>query len=519
MANPKTMDSPLNTLMFTPPNIDLKKVNPSEIASDPELRSEYEKLTQAREQYIQELQNRYAQPNWFKIAAGFAKPQLGGFLASLGSASEAMGDYQEQARAIQPTIAQMRAENAMGQLALSQGMKAAGINQRAIAERRVSTPVEAGQVAGLTVGPGVVAKAGQEIQTSQIGDFIKALQENRSYAELEATFGKDFVDKTLPNMLTIPGINPPSGYSGAGAKSIQPAQGGALAPTGSPPPAPPSAPTDTSAPATAGGRTQIPGLDVNSMTEGQYLAALKNYNTLKQDRYAGLTKDVGLQARGGQKVFETAQQIHDVASDPVLGSIFAQFEKGNPAGIIGKMLESQGLSSTLANMREYVKTARLGAKEEKNALTKLNQLENLMGSLQTEMQNAVINPTDERTRSEFASLPNLKNTQDAFLRSIRYIANEGLTKYENQIALQKASKSPQFDPNYWTLTPEVERAIHNANVRREAVVRSPGTQDRPAFMRGSIDEVAYKGDKKEEKKAGNKRLTAKELREQANKPD
>lgn len=519
MANPKTMDSPLNTLMFTPQNIDLKKVNPSEIASDPALKSEYDKLIEAREQYIQELQNRYAQPNWFKVAAGFAKPQLGGFLSSLGSASEAMGDYQEQARAIQPTIAQMRAENAMGQLALSQGMKAAGINQKAIAEGRIPTPVEAAQSAGLTGGPGGVAKAGQEIQSAQIGDFIQALRENRNYLDLVQQFGKDFVDKTLPQMLSIPGIKPPQGYTGAGSTSMQPAQGGAPGPMGSPPPAPPPAPTDTSAPATAGGRTQIPGLDVNSMTEGQYLAALKGYNELKQERYAGLTKDVGLQARSGQKVYETAQQIHDIAGDPVLGTIFAQFEKGNPSGIIGKMLESQGLSSTLANMREYVKTARLGANEQKNALTKLNQLENLMGSLQTEMQNAVINPTNERTMAEFASLPNLKNTQDAFLRSIRYIANEGLTKYENQIALQRASSSPQFDPMYWTMNPEYSKTIHNANVRREAVVRNPGTQDRPAFMRGSIDEVAYKGDKKEEKKAGNKRLTAKELRERANKPD
>jgi hypothetical protein len=105
------------------------------------------------------------------------------------------------------------------------------------------------------------------------------------------------------------------------------------------------------------------------------------------------------------------------------------------------------------------------------------------------------------------------------LRSIRYIANEGLTKYENQIALQRAAKTAQFDPDYWTLNPEYSKTIHNANVRREAVVRNPGTQDRPAFMRGSIDEAAFKGDKKEEKKAGNKRLTAKELREQANKPD
>ena len=137
-----------------------------------------------------------------------------------------------------------------------------------------------------------------------------------------------------------------------------------------------------------------------------------------------------------------------------------------------------------------------------------------MGNLQTEMQNAVINPTNERTASEFASLPNLKGSQDAFLRSIRYIANEGLNKYENQFALEKASKTPQFDPNYWTINPAYKSAVHEATKRRDAIVRTPATRDRPAFMRGSIDEAAYKG----ESKGGNK-PTAKELRERANKPD
>ena len=213
-------------------------------------------------------------------------------------------------------------------------------------------------------------------------------------------------------------------------------------------------------------------------------------------------------------MFETAQQIHDVASSPVLAPIFAQFEKGNPSGIIGLMLEKQGLSSTLQGMRQYVTTARLGQREKDDALTKLNQLESLMGSLQTEMQNAIINPTDERTAKEFASLPNIRNTQDAFLRGIRYVANEGLTKYEQQQALQKASKAPNFDPMYLTLRPEYQDVVKNADKRRNAIVSMPATQDRPDFMKKSIGEASQRSDKKD-----NKRPSAKELREAANKED
>lgn len=490
MADEKTMTSPLNTVMFNVPQIDLKKINPTDIATDPKLRAEYQRALEARDKYTEELEKRYQQPNWFKVAAGFAKPQLGGFLASMGSASQALGDWQEQARAIAPTIAQMRAETAMGQIALQQGLKAANIAGGARGQGRVQTPTEAAQVAGLTGGPAAETKTGQDIQSAQISDFIRAVSEGRSLAELVAKFTPEFVDKNLPYVLKMTGVKPPSGYLGIQTPDGAPAPAPAPAPT-----AAPAEPVSANLPKTASGRVQIPGLDVDSMSEEQYRKSLQDYNTLQQERYQTLAKDVNTQATGGQKVYETAQQIHDVASDPVLTSIFAQFEKGNPAGIIGRMLEKQSLSSTLANMREYVQKAQLGTKEKKDALTRLNQLETLMGSLQTEMQNAVINPTNERTMAEFASLPGLRNTQDAFLRSIRYIANEGLTKYENQYALQSASKTPQFDPNYWTQSNSYQNVLHNSAMRRNAIVQNPGTRDRPAFMRGSIDEAAFKGEK------------------------
>jgi len=83
--------------------------------------------------------------------------------------------------------------------------------------------------------------------------------------------------------------------------------------------------------------------------------------------------------------------------------------------------------------------------------------------------------------------------------------------------LERASKTPQFDPNYWTINPAYKAAVHEATKRRDAIVRTPATRDRPAFMRGSIDDAAFKGGKDEGKKSS--KPTAKELRERANKPD
>jgi hypothetical protein len=79
-----------------------------------------QELKDAQQKALEALEARYAQPNWFKVAAGFAKPQLGGFLASLGSASEALGENVEQQRAQQLPIAQMRAQLAQTNLLMGQ---------------------------------------------------------------------------------------------------------------------------------------------------------------------------------------------------------------------------------------------------------------------------------------------------------------------------------------------------------------------------------------------------------------
>jgi hypothetical protein len=88
----------------------------------PEIKSAQDEAYDQTEKLIQSLEERYAQPNWYKIAAGFAKPQLGGFMASLGSAAEVAGEQQEAQRSIAPTIARMRAEVASGRSVLAQSV-------------------------------------------------------------------------------------------------------------------------------------------------------------------------------------------------------------------------------------------------------------------------------------------------------------------------------------------------------------------------------------------------------------
>ena len=71
-----------------------------------------ETIQKAQQDAIKALQDRYANPNWFKVAAGFGKPQLGGFAASLGSAFEALGENTELERAQQMPIQQLKMQMA-----------------------------------------------------------------------------------------------------------------------------------------------------------------------------------------------------------------------------------------------------------------------------------------------------------------------------------------------------------------------------------------------------------------------
>jgi hypothetical protein len=98
--------------------VDFSKINPYDLDKD-----KLQETKESVQDQIDALERRYAQPNWFKVAAGFAKPQLGGFSASLGSAFGAMGENVEQQRAAALPIAQMRAQLAQSDILLGSKKK------------------------------------------------------------------------------------------------------------------------------------------------------------------------------------------------------------------------------------------------------------------------------------------------------------------------------------------------------------------------------------------------------------
>lgn len=140
--------------------IDITKINPYGVDD-----ARLAELRDAQQKSIEALQNRYDKPNWFKVAAGFAKPQLGGFLASLGSAAEALGEGVEQQRAQQLPISQMKIQMAQQNILLGNKQKAASIVAQAQREGRPLTPKELNEITNLDESRG---KAIMESQASQL---------------------------------------------------------------------------------------------------------------------------------------------------------------------------------------------------------------------------------------------------------------------------------------------------------------------------------------------------------------
>jgi hypothetical protein len=96
-------NSPANTYKFDPNALGgLSNVNLTDSTTQ-----DVQDIRDALKKYQDQLEHRYDNPNWFGVAAGFLKPQLGGFGASLGSASQALGENVENKRAAQMQAAQV----------------------------------------------------------------------------------------------------------------------------------------------------------------------------------------------------------------------------------------------------------------------------------------------------------------------------------------------------------------------------------------------------------------------------
>ena len=186
---------------------DPSKINPAG-ASQEDL-TEYQK---SLDEQIKSLEARYANPNWFKVAAGFAKPQLGGFMASFGSAAEALGENVEQQRAAALPIAQMRSQLAQSKILTGQNKTVADMVAEHYASGNPLTPEFVAQVKRIAPDAPSTKALMAQLETMQKQQQITSSQQQTELTRLmemrkEGLIGPDEYQRRLKLLeLNAPGI-------------------------------------------------------------------------------------------------------------------------------------------------------------------------------------------------------------------------------------------------------------------------------------------------------------------------
>ena len=362
---------------------DPSKINP--YGADP---SDVQEYQNALQDSIKALEDRYAQPNWFKVAAGFAKPQLGGFVASLGSAAGAMGDWQEQQRAAELPISQMRANLAQTKILMGQKQKAADLADAALQQ---PGGVTAKQVAGVRNLDRERGEFLQEQFTNEANlrdEILRARAAGRSDVELAAKYGPDFkrlfpsgVSNTYP---TVPQYGKPPGQ---GTVEISEPSKPPVGFNGSPE-------------------------DWQNMPLEKQNAVRSNLEEKRQGTAQEQETTYRTQAENASQMLPTLTALHELASKPNMQRILGIFENGDVLGAVGKAVESGSFPKLLETARSQV----IAAGKDPKDISDFNTLMGLVAKVNLGVRQGQLNPSNYTTEIDTMSGPGITDPQDAFLR-------------------------------------------------------------------------------------------------------
>jgi ABC-type transporter Mla subunit MlaD len=421
--------------------LDLAKLNPA--GSDiPEIKEAQDKAFKSVEDLAASLEQRYAQPNWFKVAAGFAKPQLGGFLASLGSASEALGEQQEAQKAIMPTIARMRSEVAAGQLGLAQRTA----QDKLLAEYDKKGVPDISELRRIySLDP-----------TSPVGKSIEKRMEFEQARRAETGFGIELQEKIQKN----PSIQI------IGDKSYR-------------------------------------GIEVPEEQRIAYVNAVNNTIPLgvnpatwatmsfsdRQEAHARAANEMQKQGmEEGQRAAVDAERAHDVldeltslrklATDPALKPLFSLFANGDLFSQVRAFLDKnpgnmnaavEGIvNSTMEKLRNVDSETR----------AKADKLFKGIAEVDVRLRGTLNNPTDAATTLSNMRSPNLGNSQAGFVGILDQL---GLNSYRD-IELNNLRHQKKLTKSDLLSTDEMREFRNKTRELREQLASTPSLDQTPSWF-------------------------------------
>lgn len=371
----------------------LGNINPAEMPEEA-----LQKYRDVLDEQVGRLQNRYNSPNWFKVAAGFAKPQLGGFLASLGSASEAMGENVEQQREQELPIAQMKVQMEQANMLLSQKQKQNEIYQE---WRKSGKPMDANTYSRIT-------------SLGKDSDIAKAAAEFYSGAKsgLEITttataaMGKDPMLQL--DDYTKFQLNP----------NVDPKQAEAKR-------------AEFEKAVDAGRPPQIDPAQWATMGRYEKMEQSAEYAREQREKGMGTEEVLRQQANAAPERLGLLRSIRDlslgvgladsktpegktITGQEQIGALLNKFGGNNPMEVFARAAADGKLGETLQGIDQYAR--QIGMSEQ--AKNKFQVLVKLLAENQVALRGSALNPTDAFGQLQSTASPNIGNSQAALVTLI-----------------------------------------------------------------------------------------------------
>ncbi|UOF78442.1 hypothetical protein [Caudoviricetes sp.] len=368
----------------------LGNINPAEMPEEA-----VQKYKDTLDEQVKALQKRYEEPNWFKVAAGFAKPQLGGFLASLGSAAEAMGENVEQEREQQLPIAQMKVQMEQANMLLAQKQKQNQIYQE---WRKSGKPMDADTYSRITsLGKDTdIAKAAAEFYTGAekgLGITTAATKAMGADPMLQLDDYAKFQ------------LHPDTDPSKAQARQDQ-----------------------FVAAVNAAKPPQVDQAQWESMSRYDKMEAAANYAREQREKGMGVEEVMRQQANQAPERLALLRSIRDlslgvgladsktpdgkvVTGQQQIGELLNKFGGNNPMEVFARAAADGKLGDTLAGIDNYAR--QIGMSEE--AKNKFQVLVKLLAENQVALRGSSLNPTDAFSQLQQTASPNIGNSQAALV--------------------------------------------------------------------------------------------------------
>jgi hypothetical protein len=390
----------------------LSQINPQGLNEE-----DLQKIRDVTDEGIKALEHRYDNPNWFKVAAGFAKPQLGGFLASLGSAAEAMGENVEQQRENILPVTNLKIQRELSNALLGQKIKQKDMFK---AWQDSGMPMDEKTYTAIAAlgNDTEIAKAAKQFweqAQGRVSTTGKAEELASNFPRLDSAF-KAFIDASANPTADPAQVKSASDAYYKNLDASRPPQIDVSTWNGM------SRTDKQDAIAKYVQTQQKVGMTEEEKFKNAHDSAIPRLQTMETIRDLALgkgLKEASVKDENGKMVTLNGQQQ--------MQKLLGMFGGDNPFEVVAKAAADGKLGDMFKNLDTYVRQGLMTPE----ARAKFEEMAKLLAANQVQLRNGAINPTDAYTQLQQASQPGIYNSQQALIGILDLMAHAERNNVDN----------------------------------------------------------------------------------------